>query len=101
MWLTRRKEEFLPWLLALPHSPSFVTSIAANCYQAQGRKALLVLKTGRPGKLLGSHSYNCTLSSKGTEKFFRPINDPEEWKLIRAQPDRYGRFNYPVAAIQE
>jgi hypothetical protein len=37
--LTGRKEELLPWLSASSHSPSFVTIVAAKCYQAQGRRA--------------------------------------------------------------
>ncbi len=39
------------------------------------------------------------MSSKATGKFFRPINDPEEWRQLLAQPDRHWKTGYSAKAL--
>ena len=39
------------------------------------------------------------MSSKGAGKFFRPINDPEEWRQLLAKPDRHWKTGYSAKAL--
>lgn len=39
------------------------------------------------------------MSSRGTGKFFHPINDPEEWRQLLAKPDRHWKTGYSAKAL--